>query len=166
MTEQIPSNPQTPVAKLIHHRTTKIVLNLLGVILIGSAICFVIQIVPFLLEISSVGAQDIVIGTELDGNGHVLKDNRTISADVKEIYLGFYFHNRKDSAVTLQFCWGFEGELLYCDEQSYENGYVVKSLNRDRIHQSSFPTGKYEVRVYDFVVSEDDVMVFEDFVVK
>ena len=167
MTEQVPPNPQTPVAKLIHHRTTKIVLNLLGVILIGGVICFVTQIVPFLLQIyPSVGAQDIVIGTELDGNGHVLKNNQTISADVEEIYLGFYFHNPRDSAVTLQFCWFSGSDLLYCDEQSVEDGYVVKSLNRGRIHQSGFPRGKYKVLVYDFVVFEDHVMVSEDFVVK
>ncbi len=152
---------QTPATQPASTRKSRIGRILIGgTVLAFCAICFV---AVFYLG-SGTTTWDVSIGTELDQDGHVLQMPRAISQDTPEVYLGFNFYSLTGSAVDLQICWFYEKQLLDCDQGSYEDGYVVTSLPRNKA--SFFPAGHYWVLVYDLLIVEDHVMVGESFDVK
>jgi hypothetical protein len=146
MTERSPTQP--PVAKLTPPRHPgKIVLPLIGGVI---AICICTLGLGMLVfrNTPTVEARDAMIGAELGADGHILKDNRTITSNAEQIHLEFYFENPTSSKLPLEFRWYVGDQLLYSYSDVHENGYVSAYIVRDPKILASFPAGSYHVEVW------------------
>jgi hypothetical protein len=122
------------------------VLSILGAVL-ALCVCVVILFVFVFRNAPSVKVRDVMLGTELEADGHILKDTRTIPVDAEEIHLEFYFENPTNAQVPLDFRWYAGDQLVYSYSGVHEDGYVAAYVDLDP-SQGGLPAGNYHVEVW------------------
>jgi len=161
MTEQNSLTNQAAPAKSSPRRIVMIVLAIVGGIF-AICICIVVLVGKAFWNAPTVEATEARIGTEIRDDGHLLEENRVISANVEKIYLEFNFGNPANIQVPLEFRWYVENQLLYSFSSIHEDGYVSASITRDPKKLASYPTGNYHVEVW----FGNTMILSEPFVVK
>ncbi len=107
-------------------------------------------------------ARDVMLGTELDQNGYIVKDTRTVPTNVKEIYLQFYLVNRGNAETPLEFHWYSGDDLAYSTSGGYEDSFIAVYLEPDSDMPDGLPIGDYHVEVW----IGDTMILYKPFAVR
>jgi hypothetical protein len=99
-------------------------------------------------SIPEISATNLKIGFELQSDGHVLETLKPIPANSEKVFLEILLYAPENAKIPLEFKWFYNGQPIFSSSGTYQQGYIISTLERDPNKLANFPTGHYNVEVW------------------
>jgi hypothetical protein len=126
-------------------------------------ICIFLAALPLLLRSEPPPeTRGVMIATELDQDGRILKDSRLIPAGAGTIYLQFHLATQTNVETPLEFRWYEDDRLIYSSTGTYQEGLVTTSFEIILFSLEGISVGNYHVEAW----FEDSRILYKPFAVR
>lgn len=99
-------------------------------------------------SVPAIRTSSVVVGTEIDSEGHITDAISQITPHAKRVYIAFELEAPEESEVPLDFRWYYQSQLIYSVSKVHQSGSVLIWLERVPEKTPKFQTGHYRVDVW------------------